>query len=67
VPWLKNLLCLPSPPSGNALFLIDVPAGQDGKAWSFSTFKSYSPLQLLNAPNAFAYSPQGVMKPEDAK
>ena len=53
--------------AGNALFLIDVPAGQDGKAWSFSTFKSYAPLRLLNAPNVFAYSPQGMMVPEDAK
>jgi len=53
--------------AGNALFLIDVPAGQDGKAWSFSNFKSYSPLQLLNAPNVFAFSAQTLMKPEDAK
>ncbi|MHB9108387.1 MAG: DUF4838 domain-containing protein [Armatimonadota bacterium] len=53
--------------AGNALFLIDVPAGQDGKAWSFTTFKSYSSLRLLNAPNYFGYSPQTLMKPEDAK
>lgn len=53
--------------AGNALFLIDIPEGQDGKAWSFTYFKSYSALKLLNAPNVFAYSPQGMMVPEDAK
>jgi hypothetical protein len=51
---------------GNKLFLIDIPAGMDGKAWSFARFKAYSPLTLLNAPNAFAFSAQGLMVPEEA-
>jgi hypothetical protein len=53
--------------AGNPLFLIDIPEGQDGKAWSFTGFKGYTPLRLLNAPNAFSYSLQGMMVPEDAK
>jgi len=53
--------------AGNALFLIDVPTGQDGKVWSFAGFKGYSPLRLLNAPNAFSYTPQAMMAPEDAR
>lgn len=52
---------------GNALFLIDIPAGQDGKCWSFASFKSWSPIRLLNLPNVFAYSPESMMVPEEIK
>lgn len=51
----------------NPLFLIDIPDGQDGKAWSFARYKSYTGLRLLNAPNIFAFSPAGMMVPADAE
>jgi len=48
------------------LFVIDVPAGQDGNVWSFARYKSYTGLRLLNAPQCFGYSPAGMLVPEDA-
>lgn len=47
------------------LLLIDVPEGQDGRTWSFSQFKAWFPLELLNCPNVFAQSPETLLVPEE--
>ncbi len=41
---------------------VDVPAGADGKCWSFSP-QSPSQLWLMNAPNCFAASPDALVLP----
>lgn len=50
---------------GKNVFLIDVGAGGDGQIWSFSQFKAWQPIRLLNCPNYFAFSPTGMMVPRD--
>jgi hypothetical protein len=49
------------------LLLIDVPEGQRGKVWSLDRAKCPTgPLRLLNAPAAFAMSPDALLVPKDA-
>jgi hypothetical protein len=48
------------------LILATVPAGQDGRAWSFASYKSFEPIRMLNLPQAFAASPAALLVPEDA-
>ena len=50
---------------GKNVFLIDVAPGQDGRIWSFSRFKSWQPFRLLNCPNLFAFSPTGLLVPQE--
>lgn len=47
-------------------FVLDVPAGQDGKVWSFQNFKGKDQIQPMNLPNAFSLSPDTMLVPEDA-
>ena len=49
------------------VFNIDVPAGMDDKCWSFSYFKAWETIRLLNVPNLFAFSPEGMMVPVEVK
>lgn len=48
----------------NDFVALDVPAGQDGKVWSFKGYKSYWPLRPLNFPASFALSPDTLIIPE---
>jgi hypothetical protein len=49
------------------LVVIDVPEGMDGKVWSIKRNSASGAVQLLNAPNYFAFSPDTLLIPEDAK
>jgi hypothetical protein len=49
----------------NGLAATDMPAGSDGQAWSLSGFKSWVPLRGVNFPSLFAFSPEGMMVPEE--
>ena len=49
--------------SDTKLFTVPIPNEQQDQVWSVSHYKAYTPLKLLNAPNNFAFSPLGVMKP----
>ncbi len=44
----------------------DVPAGQDGRAWSLQGYKGWTPLQPLNFPARFAFSPDALLVPQEA-
>ena len=47
--------------------IVDVPPGQDGKVWSINRSVSPDePFKMLNAPQAFALSPDLVMTSTDA-
>ncbi len=62
-------------PSGNAvtadcrdkgkIYVLTVPAGQDGKIWSYWNWDQY--LLVINGPQAFSMDPQGLMVESDAK
>jgi hypothetical protein len=53
---------------GGVILLVKVLPGQDGKVWSISHLKAPSePLRMLNAPQAFAFSPDALLIPEDVK
>jgi hypothetical protein len=49
------------------LVVIDVPEGMDGKVWSIKRNSTDTAVQLLNAPNFFAFSPDTLLIPEDAR
>jgi hypothetical protein len=53
---------------GGKLFLIDVPAGQDGKVWSVKDLVSPKgfPAVLLNVPEALSFHPDTLYVPADA-
>ena len=51
--------------NGENLFLVDVPSGDSGACWSFRGFKGWEGFRILNCPNAFAWSEDGMMVPED--
>lgn len=49
------------------LLLIPIPAEQRGQVWSLDRAKCpIGPLEMLNAPAAFAFSPQSLLVPQDA-
>ena len=50
------------------LFLVDVPAGQDGKVWSVKDLVSPKGLQVetLNVPRVFSFFPDTLHVPADA-
>jgi len=48
------------------LIVVDVPKGQAGKLWSLQGYKSYTPLQFLNVPQAVSLSPHAILLPESA-
>lgn len=50
---------------GENVFLVEVRAGESGKCWSFKKFKAWTGFQLLNCPNVFAWSEEGMMVPEE--
>ena len=61
----SNGTCVPY--EGDNVIAADVPAGQDGKIWSFSQYKSWSALRPLNFPAAFSLTKQGLMIPAELK
>jgi hypothetical protein len=49
------------------LMLIDIPVDQQGRVWSLDRAKTpNTPLVMLNAPQAFAFTPAALLVPEDA-
>jgi hypothetical protein len=47
--------------------LVKIPAGQDGKVWSLEGLVvPHYPMEMLNAPQAFALSPAALLVPSDA-
>lgn len=49
------------------LYLVRVPAGEDGRVWSLENVVApNAPLQLLDAPTMFALDPAMLLVPEDA-
>jgi len=62
-----DLLEVPANEEHKNMFLVDVPEGQDAKAWSLDQFKGWDPLVLLNCPNNFAWSAEMLMVPVDAR
>jgi hypothetical protein len=49
------------------LLLVPVAAEHRGKVWSLDRAKCpIGPLDMLNAPAAFAFSPQSLLVPQDA-
>jgi hypothetical protein len=47
--------------------LVEIPAGQDGQVWSLEGLVVPDhPLEVLNAPQAFALSPAALLVPSDA-
>jgi hypothetical protein len=57
----------PVPLAGERLLWADVPAGQDGRPWSFSGFKSSTPLRMLNCPQAFSLTPDTLLVPKECR
>lgn len=52
---------------GGQVLLATVPPGQDGKVWAIDRIVApSSTLQMLNVPQAFAFSPQTLLAPQDA-
>lgn len=47
------------------LLLVDVPAGQDGRVWSLAGYKAWTPVRMLNVPQAFAFFRDTIMVPAD--
>jgi hypothetical protein len=49
------------------VYLVEIPAGQDGKVWSLDNLvtPNYT-VEMLNAPQAFALSPDALLVPQDA-
>ncbi|NQU12046.1 DUF4838 domain-containing protein [bacterium] len=54
-------------PLVNQFIVLDTPAGMDGKVWSLSGFKGWTPLRGINFPSLFAFSPEGMMVPAELK
>ena len=49
------------------LLLITIPAEHQGKVWSLDRAKTpNTPFVMLNAPQAFSFSPEALLVPEDA-
>ena len=49
------------------LMLVEIPPGQRGKVWSLDRAKCPNGrLEMLNAPQGFAFSPRGLLVPGDA-
>ena len=53
------------PTVGNRLVYADVPPGQDGKVWSMQNIKSWELVHMVNVPNVWSFSPDGIMVPQD--
>jgi hypothetical protein len=53
------------PTVGSRLIYVDVPPGQDGQAWSMQNIKTWEVVRMVNVPNAWSFSPEGLMVPED--
>ena len=52
---------------GGKLAVLPVPAGMDGKIWSFERFiQPYENFEPLTVPQAFSLSPEVLMVPSDA-
>ncbi len=51
----------------DALVVMEIPEGQDGRVWSIRRPGSSSPVILLNAPRYFALSPETMMIPADGR
>jgi hypothetical protein len=56
----------PAAYEGRALITAAVPEGQDGRVWSFSGYKAWTPVKMLNAPQVFSFFPDTIMVPADA-
>ena len=52
--------------SGAKLITASVPPGQDGRVWSFSGYKAWTPVKMMNAPQVFSFFPDTIMLPDDA-
>jgi hypothetical protein len=52
--------------SAPGICLYDVPAGEDGKVWSFGDLKVPKAISPLNFPAAYATSPDQLLVPKDA-
>ncbi|MHC4880096.1 MAG: DUF4838 domain-containing protein [Planctomycetota bacterium] len=50
--------------SDKAVFTVDIPKNTS-RVLTLSNFKTYTPLRLLNAPEIFAFSPDGLMAPKE--
>ncbi len=50
--------------AGDEIVTIAVPAGLDGQCWSFSRH-GHAQLWLINAPNALAAMPNGLLLPRE--
>jgi hypothetical protein len=49
------------------IYLVDIPAGQDGKVWSLDNLVApNSSIEMLNAPQAFSLYPDSLLVPDDA-
>jgi hypothetical protein len=51
---------------GRTLITAAVPEGQDGRVWSFSGYKAWTPVKMMNAPQVFSFFPDTIMVPTDA-
>jgi hypothetical protein len=52
---------------GGRLILVKVEPGEDGRAWSLKDVRTpNAPHRMLNVPQAFSFSPETLMVPEDA-
>ena len=49
------------------LFSVDVPAGMDGKIWSFAKSSNTASINMLNVPQVFSFTPEAMMVPEEVK
>ncbi|MEZ5431186.1 MAG: hypothetical protein R3F31_08415 [Verrucomicrobiales bacterium] len=49
---------------GEKFLIVDVPPGQDGRPWSFSGYKSYTPIRFINVPQVMSFFPDTLMVPE---
>jgi hypothetical protein len=57
----------PATYDGRRVYLVEIPAGQDGKVWSLDNLVTpNSSVEMLNAPQAFALSPDALLVPQDA-
>jgi hypothetical protein len=50
---------------GTKLIVVDVPEGQDGRAWSCAGYKSYTPIRCLNVPQSFAFFADTLLVPKE--
>ncbi|MCA9224485.1 MAG: hypothetical protein KDA47_02700, partial [Planctomycetales bacterium] len=57
----------PEQVDGGHLLLIPIPHEQRGRVWSLDRAKCpLGPLEMLNVPEAFAFSPETLLVPSDA-